>query len=153
MKRIILDFLHRGLITCGFGPMVVAVIFLTLQKNIGLETITINEYAISIFSSAILAFIAGGMNVIYQIERLPLMTAILIQGIVLYVTYLVVYLINDWIVWGVTPILIFTVFFVTGYLFIWLIIYIVNKSRTRKLNEMLKRKQSANVITDKNLFR
>ena len=153
MKRIILDFLHRGLITCGFGPMVVAVIFLTLQKNIGLETITINEYAISIFSSAILAFIAGGMNVIYQIERLPLMTAILIHGIVLYVTYLVVYLINNWIVWGVTPILIFTVIFVTGYLFIWLIIYIVNKSRTRKLNEMLKRKQSANVITDKNLFR
>ena len=153
MKRIILDFLHRGLITCGFGPMVVAVINLSLQKNIGLETITINEYAISIFSSAILAFIAGGMNVIYQIERLPLMTAILIHGIVLYVTYLVVYLINNWIVWGVTPILIFTVIFVTGYLFIWLIIYIVNKSRTRKLNEMLKRKQSANVITDKNLFR
>ena len=153
MKRIILDFLHRGLITCGFGPMVIAVIYLSLQKNIGLETITINEYAISIFSSAILAFIAGGMNVIYQIERLPLMTAILIHGIVLYVTYLVVYLINNWIVWGVTPILIFTVIFVTGYLFIWLIIYIVNKSRTRKLNEMLKRKQSANVITDKNLFR
>ena len=153
MKRIILDFLHRGLITCGFGPMVLAVIFLSLQKNIGLETITINEYAISIFSSAILAFIAGGMNVIYQIERLPLMTAILIHGIILYVTYLVVYLINNWIVWGVTPILIFTVIFVTGYLFIWLIIYIVNKSRTRKLNEMLKRKQSANVITDKNLFR
>ena len=145
MKRIILDFLHRGLITCGFGPIVVAVIFLTLQKNIGLETITINEYAISIFSSAILAFIAGGMNVIYQIERLPLMTAILIQGIVLYVTYLVVYLINNWIVWGVTPILIFTVIFVTGYLFIWLIIYIVNKSRTRKLNEMLKRKQGTNL--------
>ena len=145
MKRIILDFLHRGLITCGVGPMVVAVIFLTLQKNIGLETITINEYAISIFSSAILAFIAGGMNVIYQIERLPLMTAILIQGIVLYVTYLVVYLLNNWIVWGVTPILIFTVIFVTGYLFIWLIIYIVNKSRTRKLNEMLKRKQGTNL--------
>lgn len=145
MKRIILDFLHRGLITCGFGPIVVAVIFLTLQKNIGLETITINEYAISIFSSAILAFIAGGMNVIYQIERLPLMTAILIHGIVLYVTYLVVYLINNWIVWGVTPILIFTVIFVTGYLFIWLIIYIVNKSRTRKLNEMLKRKQGTNL--------
>ena len=58
MKRIILDFLHRGLITCGFGPMVLAVIFLSLQKNIGLETITINEYAISIFSSAILAFIS-----------------------------------------------------------------------------------------------
>ena len=145
MKRIILDFLHRGLITCGFGPMVLAVIFLSLQKNIGLETITINEYAISIFSSAILAFIAGGMNVIYQIERLPLMTAILIHGIVLYVTYLVVYLINNWIVWGVTPILIFTVIFVTGYLFIWLIIYIVNRNRTRKLNEMLKRKQDANL--------
>ena len=145
MKRIILDFLHRGLIACGFGPMVLAVIFLSLQKNIGLETITINEYAISIFSSAILAFIAGGMNVIYQIERLPLMAAILIHGIVLYVTYLAVYLINNWIVWGGTPVFVFTVIFVTGYLFIWLLIYIVNKSRTRKLNEMLKRKQDANL--------
>ena len=88
-----------------------------------------------------LAFIAGGMNVIYQIERLPLMVAILIHGGVLYVSYLATYLINDWLEWGVTPILVFTGIFVFGYLVIWAIIYSIIKRNTEKLNMMLKQKQ------------
>ena len=64
----------------------------------------------------VLAFIAGGMNVLYQIERLPLMLAILIHGGVLYASYLAMYLVNGWLQWGETPILAFTMIFVFGYL-------------------------------------
>ena len=88
-----------------------------------------------------LAFIAGGMNVIYQIEQLPLMIAILIHGGVLYVSYLATYLLNDWLEWGVTPILVFSGIFVAGYLMIWGIIYSIIKRNTEKLNQILKEQQ------------
>jgi predicted membrane protein len=81
------------------------------------------------------------MNVLYQMERLPLMVAILIHGIVLYVSYLGTYLLNDWLEWGTTPILVFSGIFVAGYLVVWAIIYAVTKRNTEKINQMLKQKQ------------
>ena len=96
-----------------------------------------------IFSLSALAFIAGGMNVIYQIERMPLMVAILIHGGVLYISYLVTYLLNDWLEWGTTPILVFTGIFVVGYLLIWAVIYSIIRRNTAKLNEILKERQQS----------
>ena len=104
MKKTVLEFLRRGLVTCGFGPLVLAVLYLILRRQIDLETLTMPQVCTGIFSLTALAFIAGGMNVIYQIERLPLMAAILIHGVVLYVCYLGTYLLNDWLETGVTPI-------------------------------------------------
>ena len=94
-----------------------------------------------IFSMYALAFIAGGMNVVYQIERLPLMAAMLIHGGVLYVSYLAAYLVNDWLEWGKAPILVFTGIFAVGYLAIWAVICFVIRRRTERLNEILRRKQ------------
>ena len=122
MKKFVLQFLHRGLVSCGFGPMVLAVIYLILRQAAVLETLTVNAVCTGIFSLTALAFVAGGMNAIYQIERLPLMLAILIHGGVLYVSYLVTYLLNDWLDLGVIPIVVFSVIFVMGYLVIWVII-------------------------------
>ena len=82
------------------------------------------------------------MNFIYQIERLPLMVAILIHGAVLYVSYLVTYLLNDWLEWGFAPLLVFSGIFVSGYLAIWLVIYTVTKRNTEKLNRMLHQQQT-----------
>ena len=143
MKRIILEFLRRGLIACGLGPIVLAILYLILQHQAAIETLTVNQVCIGIFSLSVLAFIAGGMNVIYQSERLPLMVAILIHGGVLYISYLVTYLLNDWLEWGVTPILVFSGIFVFGYLAIWTIIYSIIKKRTERVNEMLKKKQES----------
>ena len=81
------------------------------------------------------------MNVVYQIERLPLMVAILIHGGVLYITYLGTYLLNSWLEWGVIPILVFSGIFIAGYLAIWAIIYSIIKKRTEKINIILKQKQ------------
>ena len=141
MKKYVLEFFRRGLIACGLGPIVLAILYLILQHQANLENLTVNQVCIGIFSLSALAFIAGGMNVIYQIERLPLMVAILIHGGALYVSYLATYLINDWLEWGVTPILVFTGIFVFGYLVIWAIIYSIIKRNTEKLNMMLKQKQ------------
>ncbi len=143
MKRIVSDFFRRGLVACGLGPIVLAILYMILQHQAKLVTLTVNQVCIGIFSLSALAFIAGGMNVIYQIERLPLMVAILIHGGVLYISYLGTYLINDWLEWGVTPILVFSGIFVFGYLAIWAIIYSIIKRNTEKLNIKLKQKQQS----------
>ena len=137
MKQVIREFFRRGLIACGFGPLILAAVYLILQQA-GLRTLTVHEVCVGILSLWGLAFLAGGMNVVYQIERLPLMVAILIHGGVLYVGYLVTYLVNDWLAWGMTPVLVFTAIFVLGYLAVWAVIYTVTKQNTEQVNAMLK---------------
>ena len=144
MKRIMMDFLRRGVAACGLGPIVLAVFYLVLQHQTGIETLTVNQVCIGVFSLTALAFLAGGMNAVYQIEHLPLMLAILVHGGVLYISYLVTYLVNGWLEWGKIPILVFSGIFVVGYLAIWAVIYSIIKRNTEKLNEKLKKNQQNN---------
>lgn len=140
MKKYILDFLRRGLVALGFGPIILAILYLILKDQANIQTLTVNQVCTGIFSLSALAFIAGGMNAIYQIEHLPLMIAILIHGSVLYVSYLATYLLNGWLELGKAPVLVFSTIFVIGYLVIWIIIYSITKRRTARLNEILKSK-------------
>lgn len=137
MKRYILEFFRRGLCAWGLGPLVLAVLYLFLP----VQTLTAREVSLGIFSLSALAFLAGGMNVIYQIERLPLMAAIGIHGGVLYAGYLGTYLLNGWLDWGRLPILVFSGIFAAGYLAIWAMIYAILKRRTARVNALLRQKQ------------
>lgn len=141
MRKFFRDFIHRGLIACGFGPMILAIIYLTLQKYHVIQMVTVNELCMGIFTLSVLAFVCGGMNCIYQVEQLPLMWAILLHVSVLYISYLVVYLLNGWLKWGVIPVFVFTGIFVFAYLIIWAIIYLIMKHRTARINKILKQKQ------------
>jgi hypothetical protein len=141
MKKIVKEFFRRGLIACGFGPVVLSIVYLVLQKNGVVNTLTVNEVCIGIFSITGLAFIAGAMNALYQIERLPLLMAILIHGVVLYFTYLGTYLLNDWLKLGWISFWVFTGIFVVGYMVIWVIIYSIIRKRATELNVILERKQ------------
>lgn len=141
MKKFVLEFVRRGFIATGLGPIVLAIVYLILKQSAAIDTLTVNQVCIGIFSLSALAFIAGGMNAIYQVERMPLMTAILIHGGTLYIGYLVTYLLNDWLDFGVIPIMVFTAIFVVGYIVIWAIIYSIIRRNTAKLNEMLRKKQ------------
>ena len=147
MKRHILEFLRRGGVACGFGPLLLAVLYWILHRHGVVDVLTVHEVCLGIVSLFVLAFIAGGMNFIYQIEQLPLMLAILIHGSVLYVCYLGTYLLNGWLERGTTPILVYSAIFVFGYLMIWAIIWSVSRKRTEKLNAMLRQKQQ---FADKN---
>ena len=141
MKKFVLEFVRRGFIATGLGPIVLAIVYLILKQSAAIDTLTVSQVCIGIFSLSALAFIAGGMNAIYQVERMPLMTAILIHGGTLYIGYLGTYLLNDWLDFGVIPIIVFTAIFVVGYIVIWAIIYSIIRRNTAKLNEMLKKKQ------------
>ena len=141
MKRFISVFVLRGLVAMGIGPIVLAIVYSILRHAAAIDTLTVSQVCTGIFSLSALAFVAGGMNAIYQIERMPLMSAILIHGTVLYVGYLCTYLINDWLDIGMIPIIVFTAIFIVGYIVIWAIIYSMIRGKTAKLNEILKEKQ------------
>ena len=141
IKKYAIDFLRRGLGACGIGPLVLAALYLILYHTGKLQTLSVPEVCLGIFSLSALAFVAGGMNVLYQIERLPLMLAILIHGSILYAAYLITYLVNGWLNGGAIAILVFSGIFLLGYLAIWAVIYAMMKRRTTRLNEILHQKQ------------
>ena len=141
MRKTALEFVRRGLVAGGFGPVILAVLYIIIERSGEIVSLTASQVCTGIFSLYALAFIAGGMNVVYQIERLPLMAAISIHGGVLYIGYLITYLVNGWLELGKTPIMAFTVIFIAGYLAIWAVIYHIARRNTRRLNEMLKQKQ------------
>lgn len=141
MKKFILEFVRRGLVACGFGPIVLMIVYLIIRDQVGVQMLTVTQVCVGIFSMFALAFVAGGMNAIYQIEQIPLMLAVLIHGGALYICYLATYLINNWLERGIVPIIVFTAIFIVGYLVIWAIIYSIVKRNTKKLNEALAKKQ------------
>lgn len=137
MKKTVQDFIRRGLIAAGFGPIVLVIVYMILYSRGLIEAVPVPELCVGIISLTALAFVAGGTNVVYRIERLPLSLAILIHGGVLYLSYLAVYLINGWLKWGRGPVLVFTGIFAAGYLLIWAVIYVVTRRKTAKLNKIL----------------
>ena len=141
MKRMVMEFVRRGVSACGLGPLVLAAVYLLSERERDLQLLTVSEVCIGIVSLSALAFVAGGLSAIYQMERLPLMLAVSIHGGILYLSYLGTYLVNDWLEAGKIPILVFTGIFVLGYLLIWAVIYCTVKRKTEQLNEILREKQ------------
>ena len=73
-----------------------------------------------------------------EARRNSISKKISIHFLVLYLLHLLVYLLNDWIEKDIKVIGIFTIVFVLGYILTWLIIYLVEKNRAKKLNEYIK---------------
>lgn len=138
MKKFISDFFLRGLLAASGGPLVLGIVYAILGATGTVAALSPAEVSIGIFSITVLALFVGGMTAIYQVERLPLASAILIHGAGLYTAYILIYLINGWLKRQLVPILIFTTVFITGYALIWLCIYYFTKAKTNKLNRQLK---------------
>ena len=139
MKKFAKEFLFRGLICAGGGPLVLAIIYGILGATGTVATLSPREVCMGILTITLLAFIVAGMTAIYQLEQLPLPIMILLHGGALYVAYILTYLINGWLQKSLAPILVFTGIFVAGYAVIWIIIYCVEKAKTDALNKKLKK--------------
>lgn len=140
MKRFAKEFLLRGLLAAGGGPVVLAIVYGILGATGTVSSFSPREVCLGILTVTLLAFIAAGMTAIYQMEQLPLPTAILIHGAGLYLAYILIYLINGWLKQQLIPILIFTAAFIAGYAVIWLMIYTFTKAKTEQLNQKLKKR-------------
>ena len=89
----------------------------------------------AILSTYMMAFICAGASVIWQNERLGLGYSALIHGTVIYISYLITYLLNGWL--DHDKIGQFSIIFISGYIIIWLIIFITEKLKAKKLNQQL----------------
>lgn len=137
MKKYLSQFVMRGFFAAAFGPIVLAIIYAILGATGAVSTLPPGEVALGILSITLMAFIAGGVTMVYQIESLPLLSAILIHGAALYLDYLILYLVNDWLPKNMTAISIFTLIFVAGFALIWLGIYLFTRRKTSQLNKKL----------------
>ena len=136
MKKYIPEFLKRGIMAAAGGPVVLAIVYGILGATGTVSTLTPQEACLGILSITLMAFIAGGITMVYTVEELPLIFAILIHGGVLYVDYLIMYLLNRWIPRG--GIGWFTGIFFAGFALIWVIVYLCIRHKTEDLNEKLK---------------
>ena len=137
MKKFWSDFFLRGLIGASGGPVILAVIYWILGRTGAVDTLTPDQVATGILSITLLAMMVAGMSAIYQLEQLPLLTAILLHGAALYLAYILTYLLNGWLQQQLVPILVFTVIFAAGYALIWVFIYLFTKARTERINAKL----------------
>jgi len=137
MRKYVVEFLKRGMAFCFGGPLVLAIVYGILGLVGAVESFTVGEVVIGIFSSTLLAFIAAGMTVVYTVDKLSPFSAALIHGVALYLDYILLYLFNGWLQSSLKPIMIFTICFVLGYLIIWAIVFVVTRKCTKKLNESL----------------
>ena len=135
MKPFVKEFFKRGLMACGCGPIIMAIIYGILSATGSVVTLSAEKVCIEILTVTAMAFIAAGISAVYLIETLPLIWAILLHGVVLYADYLGVYLLNGWL--KLSTIAIFTAIFIVGYALIWLMIYLSIRSKTKQLNQKL----------------
>lgn len=138
MKQYCLTFLKRGLLAASGGPLILAMIYGILGANGQVTSLAPGEVCMGIVTVTLLAFIAAGIGVVYQIERLPLLSATAIHAGSLYLDYLLIYLLNNWIPQDWAFIGVFTLCFAVGYALIWGIILLSIRHRTNRINRHLR---------------
>ena len=138
MNKYIKEFLHRGLMFGGFGPIILGIIYAILQMHD--ESFTLNgmQILVGIVSIYLLAFVQAGASVFNQIESFSLPKSLLCHLSVLYVAYVICYLVNNWIPFQSKVLVIFTVIFLVVYFAVWFSVVLILKATSRKFNEKLK---------------
>lgn len=137
MNRYLKEFLHRGLLFGGFGPIILGIIYAVISEAAEDFTLSGMQILAGIASTYMLAFIQAGATVLNQIEHWPLMKGLLCHFSLLYAAYCIFYILNSWIPFDIKVIGIFTVIFVAIYIAIWVIVYFATKGTSRKLNAKL----------------
>ncbi len=132
------EFILRGLIAMGFGSIVLSVVYTILGFCDVVEKLPVFSVSLGYLTITALAFLCGGMTVVYHIEELAISKAITFHGVALYIAYAAVYLVNGWLKDGLVPFLVFTGIFVVGYIIVWIIIYLIMKRNTEKINNGIK---------------
>lgn len=137
MNKTLKEFLHRGMMYAGFGPIIAGIVYMSLDKAITNFTLTGAQVFVAIVSTYLLAFIQAGASVFNQIESWSIPKSSLCHFSLIYIAYVGCYLVNDWIPFDMSFLLIFTAIFALVYLAIWISVYISIKLVSRKLNTKL----------------
>lgn len=138
MNKYLKEFLHRGLIFGGFGPIILGIIYAILQTKIENFSLSGVQVLIAIASIYALAFIQAGASVLNQIENWSIMKSTFCHFSVLFLAYLGCYLVNSWIPFDINVVLIFAAIFIAIYLIVWVTVVISITLISKKLNASLK---------------
>lgn len=137
MNKYLKEFLHRGLMFGGFGPIVMGIIYVILTNTQADFSLNGTEVFTAIFTTYILAFSQAGATVFNQIENWSLMKSLFCHFSTLFVAYSSCYFLNSWIPFDYRVILIFIGVFVAVYIVVWSIVYFSIKATSKKLNMKL----------------
>ncbi len=137
MNKYLKNFLQRGVAFGGLGPIIGAIVFLSLHFSIPGFSLNGIEAFLAIISTYILAFLQAGASVFNEIESWPIAKSLLCHFSLVYVAYLGCYLVNSWIPFEWPVIIIFTLIFVITYFAIWITVYLIIKKTSKELNSKL----------------
>ena len=138
MNQYVKQFLHRGFLFAGLGPIVLAIIYLILSHTVAGFSLSGDEVFLGILSVYLLAFVHAGVSVFNQIEEWSLGKSLFCHLGSLYLAYSLCYLLNRWIPFRVIAFLIFTAAFVLGYFVIWLTVFLIVRATSKRLNKKLR---------------
>jgi len=138
MNKYVKEFLHRGLMFSGFGPIIFGIIIFIVSKTTDSFILEAGEVLIGIVSTYLLAFVHAGASVFNQIEHWGIGKSLLCHLSTLYVAYSICYVINTWIPFEPKMLLLFTVIFMVIYFVVWGIVYFTIKATSKNFNAKLK---------------
>lgn len=137
MNKHLKNFLQRGLIFGGFGPIVLGIIFFCIELSGAQLNLNGGEVLLAIISTYILAFVQAGASIFNQIEEWPITKSLLCHFSLLFAVYSLTYVMNSWIPFEPIVLLIFCLVFILVYFTIWLTVYFSVRIHTKKLNKRL----------------
>ena len=137
MNKYVKEFLHRGLIFGGFGPVVVGIVFAILQYTVEGFSLGGTQVLLAIISTYLLAFVQAGVTVFNQIEHWSTVKSLLCHFGSLYAAYSVCYVANSWIPFDPMVLVIFTAIFVVMFFVITTVVYLSVRAASRKFNKTL----------------
>lgn len=138
MNKYVKEFLHRGLMFGGFGPIIFGIIVFIVSKTTENFILEAGEVFIGIVSIYLLAFVHAGASVFNQIEHWSIGKSLLCHLSTLYVAYSLCYVINTWIPFEPKMLLLFTAIFMIIYFVVWGVVYFTIKATSKNFNAKLK---------------
>lgn len=137
MSKYVKNFLLRGMMFSGLGPIVLGIVYVVLQHTIDEFSLNGTEVLIAIISTYLIAFVQAGASIFNQVEEWSVLKSITVHLSTLYVLYLLVYVINSWIPFDWKVVGIFSLIFIVSYFIIWIIVCTSIRITSNKLNKKI----------------
>lgn len=138
MNKYVKEFLHRGLMFGGFGPVILGIIYWIISEVHGSLDLSGFDIFLGIASTYLLAFVQAGASVLNQIEHWSLPKSMLLHFLTLFVAYSLCYIGNTWIPFDPKVIAVFFAIFVAVYFAVWITVYLSVKATSKKFNAKIK---------------
>ena len=139
MNIYVKEFIKRGLMFSGLGPVTAALIIFIIYQLEDIPALSGMQVLIMVASTYILAFVQAGATVFNQIEHWSLPKSLACHFASLYAVYVLCYLVNTWIPFNINVILTFTIIFAASFFAIWTIVFLSVRHLSKKLNKNLRR--------------